>query len=184
MLDPVTIRYAEALFNLAKQNGQLEEVQRDVERFDAELERPGVAAFVFDARVSMNTRRDKIQPFFQGASKVFHDFANLLFDKRREEVLRDLRAAFHRRLLQERGGAEGVVESAMPLDASEMARIQTALGARLGKQLSLENRVVPELLGGVRVIVDNKMMDLSLRGRLDGLRKQMLEASLPSSSEA
>ena len=144
MLDPVTIRYAEALFNLAKSGGKLEEVKKDVERFDAELQRPGVATFVFDARVSVDTRREKIQPFFQGATKLFHDFANLLFDKRREEVLRNLGAAFHRRVLQERGGAEGVVESAVPLDASELTRIQSALGTRLKKELSLENRVVPE----------------------------------------
>ena len=100
MPDPVTIRYAEALFNLAKSGGKLEEVKKDVERFDAELQRPGVATFVFDARVSVDTRREKIQPFFQGATKLFHDFANLLFDKRREEVLRNLGAAFHRRVLQ------------------------------------------------------------------------------------
>ena len=184
MLDPVTIRYAEALFNLARSKGQLEELQRDVERFDAELSRPGVAAFFFDARVSVETRREKLQPFFAGTSKLFQDFANLLFDKRREEVLRGLRDAFHRRTLQEQGGAEGIVESASALDASDLARIQTSLGQRLGKHVSLENRIVPDLLGGVRVIVDNKMMDLSLRGRLDGLRKSLLEAPLPSSSEA
>lgn len=184
MLDPVTIRYTEALFGLAKARGELERVGKDVERFAAELERPGVAAFVFDARVSVATRREKIRPFFQGACEVFSNFVDLLFDKRREEVLRLLAQAFHRRMLQERGGAEGVVESATALDAAELARIAGELGKRLQKTVTLTNRVVPDLIGGVRVIVDNKMMDLSLRGRLEGLRKRMLEAPLPSKAEA
>ena len=90
MLDPVTIRYTEALFNLARSKGELDRVRQDVERFAAELERPGVAAFVFDARVSVETRREKIRPFFAGASQLFSNFVDLLFDKRREEVLRGL----------------------------------------------------------------------------------------------
>lgn len=184
MLDPVTIRYTEALFNLARSEGELDRVRQDVERFAAELERPGVAAFVFDARVSMETRREKIRPFFAGASQLFSNFVDLLFDKRREEVLRELAQAFHRRVLQEQGGAEGVVESATELDATELARISQALEKRLRKRITLSNRVVPELIGGVRVIVDNKMMDLSLRGRLEGLRKRMLEAPLSSKAEA
>ena len=59
-----------------------------------------------------------------------------------------------------------------------------ALEKRLRKRITLSNRVVPDLIGGVRVIVDNKMMDLSLRGRLEGLRKRMLEAPLSSKAEA
>ena len=62
MLDPVTVRYAEALFRLAKSKGELDGVSKDVERFAGELARPGVAEFVFDARVSLETRREKIAP--------------------------------------------------------------------------------------------------------------------------
>src|SRR4029077_12758877 len=110
------------------------------------------------------------------------DFVNLVLDKRRVEVLRHLGAAFHRLDLQRRGAAEGVVESVRPLDAAEIARLAAALGPRLSKQLVLENRIVPELIGGLRVVVESKMIDASVTGRLEGLRKSLLAAALPAST--
>lgn len=184
MLDPVTIRYADALFNLARARGQLERIAADVVRFDQELSGSDLAALVFDARVPVAARLEKIQPVLRRASELFASFVGLLFDKRREGVLRGLAPAFHRRMLQEAGGAEGVVESAQALDEAELGRLASALGRRLQKDVKLANRVVPELLGGVRVIVENKMLDQSLRGRLDGLRKRLLEVPLTSSHEA
>lgn len=184
MLDPVTIRWTEALFNLAKAKGELERVGADVERFARELSDSGLDATLLDARLSVAARREKVQPALRGTSELFRNFVSLLFDKRREAVLASLPQAFHRRSLLEAGRAEGVVESAQALDRAELDRIASALGRRLQKDLRLENRIVPELLGGVRVLVENKMLDHSLRGRLDGLRKRLLEAPLPSASEA
>ena len=48
MLDPVTTRYTEALFNLARREGALEQVERDVERLAGELAGPGVGEFFLD----------------------------------------------------------------------------------------------------------------------------------------
>jgi F-type H+-transporting ATPase subunit delta len=117
-------------------------------------------------------------------NELTRNFVGLIFDKRREEVLRDLGEAFHRRLLDEQGAAEGYVESARPMGAGEIAELATAMGARLGKRVTLENRIVPDMIGGVRVIVDSKMIDFSLLGRLEGLRKKMLDAPLPALQEA
>lgn len=184
MLDPVTIRYAEALFDLARKEGALDDVRRDVERLEGELASPSVSNFFFDARVSSATRREKIQQLLKGMHRLTRDFVALLFDKRREEVLRGLGRAFHRRALAERGEAEGVVESARRLGPGELAELGVALSARLGKKVTLENHVRPELVGGVRVIVENRMLDYSFAGRLEALKKRMLEAALPSPKEA
>ena len=180
MLDPVTIRYSEALYNLAKGQGVLDAVRSDVERISTELSTPAVASFFFDARVSLDTRRLKFAPVLAGMQELTRNFVNLLFDKRREEVLGSLGEAFHRRHLDETGAAEGVVESARPLGSGEIAELAVSMGSRLGRRVSLENRIVPDLVGGVRVIVGSKMIDCSLQGRMDGLRKKMLEAPLPS----
>ena len=180
MFDAVTVRYTEALFGLAKSRGVLDQVAGDVNRIGAEFSNADVAAFFFDARISTEARREKLQPLCAGMHELTRNFVNLLFDKRREHVLGSLGGCFHRRMLTERGATDGIVESARPLGAAEVTQIATALGRRLGKAVTLQNRIVPELVGGVRVIVENRMIDVSLRGRLDGLRKSMLEAPLPS----
>jgi F-type H+-transporting ATPase subunit delta len=182
MLDPVTNRYAEALFGLAKKEGALDAVRSDVERLARELSSAGGELF-FDARVPLDKRREKVESVTTAMHRLTRNFVGLLFEKRREEVLRQLGEAFHRRDLVDRQAAEGVVESARALGAGEIAGLATALGAKLGKTVTLANQVVPDLVGGVRVIVDSRMVDYSLRGRLDGLEKRLNAAPLPSLTE-
>ena len=180
MIDPVTARYTEAFFNLAKKGGVLDAVQRDVETIGRELASPAVAGFLFDARVDSETRRSKLAPLVGGMQPLTQNFINLLFDKNRSEVLRGLPAAFERRMLVEAGATEGVVESERALDASALNELSTSLGARLGKTVRLKNKITPGLVGGVRVIVDNKLIDYSVQGRLDGLRKRLEQTELPT----
>ena len=59
-----------------------------------------------------------------------------------------------------------------------MRALAARIGPLLGKQVTLKNRVVPELIGGTRVTVANRMIDSSVAGRLEGLRRAMLEAPL------
>ena len=102
--------------------------------------------------------------------------------KRREQVLSGLGAAWRRRSLSERGAVEGIVQSARELGSGEVAELALALGRTLGKDVQLENQVVPDLVGGVRVFVDNRMLDCSVQGRLASLRQRMLSAPLAAAA--
>ena len=176
-VDPVTARYVEALFRLALRRGELDAVGRDVDRLAA-----GCPPHVFDARIELEKRRALLGATVDGLSELTRNFVNLLFDKRREDVLKHLAAAWRRRMLDERGAVEGVVESARPLDAAQVDGLAATLGARLQKEVLLRNEVVPELVGGVRVVVAGKLLDASVKGRLEGLRKTLLEAPLSAAS--
>ena len=63
---------------------------------------------------------------------------------------------------------------------AEMAHVATMLSPQFGKQLKLTNRIVPELVGGARVIAANRMIDYSVQGRLDALRRKLMDAPLPA----
>jgi F-type H+-transporting ATPase subunit delta len=182
MIDPVTSRYAEALFRLARSRGVLDEVSAAVRTLAADCAERGEPASVFDERLPLEARRSRAQANLSGLHPLVQNLVNLLFDKRRIEVLRGLGAAFRRRALEERGAAEGVVESARPLAEGELSELARALGPRLGKELVLTNKIDPTLLGGLRVVVESKMIDASLQGRLEGLRKRLLAAPLPQLS--
>jgi F-type H+-transporting ATPase subunit delta len=133
---------------------------------------------LFNPRIDLSTRRGAIEPALRGAHALTRNFVHLAFDRGREDVLRGLAAAFHRRTLSERNQVEGVVESARPLDAADVARIAAGVGRALGKELLLTNRIAPELVGGVRVVAGNRMLDGSLQGRLDALQRRLLAAQL------
>lgn len=183
ILDPVTNRYAEALFGLAKQEGALATVCDDVSLLARELGVKSVAEFFIDARVPLAERRQKMEGLTRGMHQLTRNLIGLLFDKRREDVLPGFGDAFKGHWLADQGAAEGVVESARPLEDLELAKLADSLGKRLEKNLKLTNVVRPELLGGVRVIVGSQMVDSSIIGRLDGIKKRMQSAALPSLSE-
>lgn len=177
IVDSVTLRWAEALYGLAKKQGALGAVQADVARLASALSAPG-GSDVFEPRLDRAARRALAMQKAAGAHVLVLNFVNLAFDRRREGVLEHLGRAFQRLANQESGVVEGVVESARPLGAAEQSALALQVGAVLGKQVKLENKVVPELVGGVRVTAANRMIDWSVQGRLDALRRRMMEAPL------
>jgi F-type H+-transporting ATPase subunit delta len=182
ILDPVTLRYSGALYGLAEKRGALPAVARDIERLGRAVAAAGVERVLFNPRIETEKKRQVLAPLLAGMHALTQNCVNLLLDKRRENVLKGLALAFRRRELDERGAVQGVVESPRPLDPAEMARLAAAIGARLGaSELVLENRIVPELIGGARVLAANRMVDMSVQGRLDGLRRKMMGATLPMS---
>jgi F-type H+-transporting ATPase subunit delta len=175
ILDPVTLRYAQALWNVALKSGALERVRADVRALDGALK-----AQVFDPAILRDKRRALALSAVSGLHPLLQNFTGLLFDKHREDVLRGLSRAFHRMELESRNAVEGIVESARPIGEDLLASIAARMGQLLGKEVVLKNRIVPELVGGTRVLVANRMLDASVAGRLESLRRTLLDAPLQS----
>lgn len=181
-IDPVTARWANALWNVASREGALASVMQDVDRLAAVATRAEVRAALVDPRRSRAERAALFQSTLATAHALTRNFASLLLERGREEVLVGIGAAFKRRRLAEANQIEGVVESARPLARPEIDALAKAYGAVLGKELQLENRIVPSLVGGARVFAGNRMIDQSVQGRLDALRRKLLDARLPTAA--
>jgi F-type H+-transporting ATPase subunit delta len=176
----VSVRYATALYELAREKNVAADVDRDVERVGRELGDDQVTAYFGDARVPMSEKRARLDAFAKSVHPLTANFLSLLADKHRLELLPELARAYRRSLLREQGVVEGVVESPRRLPDDELAEIASALGRRLNKQVVLENRVEPGVLAGARVVVDNRMLDASAAGRLEALRSKLLAVRLDS----
>ncbi|MCY2961785.1 MAG: F0F1 ATP synthase subunit delta [Planctomycetota bacterium] len=179
IVDAVTARWAGALYGLAAKQGVLSTVVADVERLGVEFARPEVRRVLQNPRIDAATRRGAVAACLRGAHVLTQNFVGLALDRGREEVLVGLSAAFRRRILLDAGQVEGFVETARPIDPADLARVASDFGRLLGQKLILKNRVVPELIGGARVIAGNRMLDGSVSGRLEGLRRRLQEVQLP-----
>jgi len=173
----VAARYATALFELAVEKSALDAVTTDVEALGRQLE-SGALRELFDRRSPPERKQALVDAVAAKLSRLSANLVRLLAARGRLDVLRGLPAAFRRCVLAERGQVEGVVESARPLGGGEMAEIAVAVGAQLGKQVLLSARHNPELIAGVRVFVDNRLIDQSAVGRLESLRRKLSLARL------
>jgi F-type H+-transporting ATPase subunit delta len=171
-------RYATAIFELALEQKALDQVAADLNRFseavDAvdDLERL-VKSPVFTAEEqgrALAAILDEIE--IEGLTR---NFLLLVAKNRRLFAATDIIRAFRAMLAQHRGEISASVASASKLAETQVTALKQALKAALGKDVTLEQRVDPGLLGGLVVKVGSRMIDTSLRTKLSSLKVAMKE---------
>ncbi len=93
-----------------------------------------------------------------------------VIDNGRLAVLPEIAAQFQSLVDARTGVSQATIESAFPIDATQVAEVKTAMERRFGRKLETSVVVVPELIGGVRVIVGDEVLDTSIRARLEQMR--------------
>lgn len=175
----VADRYAGALFELALSDNALDAVAKDMAAvgalFDesADLRRLARSP-VFDADEQVRA----LDAVFDkaGIGRLTANFFKLAARNRRLFVAEDMIRAFERLLAAHRGEVVAEVTSAEPLSETHMNALREALAEKGGETIKLSTRVDPSLIGGLVVKLGSRMIDTSLRSKLNGLRSAMKEA--------
>ena len=107
------------------------------------------------------------------AAPLTRRFVLTLASKRRLFALTDIIRSFEAMVARQRGEVTADVTSARTLNDAEIAELKSVLKAKLGRDALLDARVDPSLLGGLVVKVGSRMIDSSLRTKLNGLRAAM-----------
>ena len=171
-------RYATALFELALEEKALERVEQDLNRFASALDvvedlRRLVRSPVFTAEEQQRAIAailDKMK--IEGLTA---NFLKLIARNRRLYAAPDMIKAFRALLARHRGQASAEVTSALSLTEGQLRALQTALKAALHKDVQLDQKVDATLLGGLVVKVGSRMVDSSLRTKLNSLKQTMKE---------
>ncbi len=176
ILASVAGRYAGALFDLANENGQVAQVEADLNSFQSLLDesedlRQLVASPVYsadDQSKAVGAVLDKV-----GISGITANFIKLVASNRRLMVVSDMISAFRKLTAQARGEVTAEVASAAALSDAQIAALKDALKASVGKEVLLDTKVDPSLLGGLIVKIGSRMVDSSLRTKLSALKVSM-----------
>lgn len=108
------------------------------------------------------------------------NLTELLLERRRLAVLPAIAVEYRRLLDRSRGIAEAVVTTPAPLAEADLAAIRDRIEQLAGTTVELRADVDPGLLGGVTVRLGDRLLDASVRGRLERLRSQLLAGSRPA----
>jgi F-type H+-transporting ATPase subunit delta len=173
-------RYANALFELALEEKALEKIEQDLNRFNQALDavddlRRLVKSPVFSAEEQEHAIAailDKMQ--IEGLSA---NFLKLVARNRRLFAAPDMIKAFRLALARHRGQTSAEVTSAAKLEDGQVRALQAALNAALHKDVQLDQKVDATLLGGLVVKVGSRMVDSSLRTKLNSLKHAMKDVS-------
>ena len=171
-------RYATALFELGREADVLDKILNDLNSFHEAMD------------ASEDLRRLVSSPAFtpdeqlRAISAVLEEikidgltanFLKLVAKNRRLFATPDMIKAFRTLLAHHRGQASAQVITAAKLEDGQVRALQQALNAALGKDVEIDQRVDPALLGGLVVKIGSRMIDTSLRTKLNSLKVAMKE---------
>jgi len=172
-------RYATALFELAREGNAIDAVRADLERFDGLIaESPDLLRLVRSPVFSAGEQLAALSAVLQhaGIGGLAEKFLKLVTANRRLFAVRDMIRGFRELVAAHKGEATAEVTVAEPLKDDHVAALKSALKAVSGKDVALAVKVDPAILGGLVVKLGSRMVDTSLRTKLNAIRHAMKEA--------
>jgi F-type H+-transporting ATPase subunit delta len=176
MMASMAGRYAAALFELAKDQKQLEQVESDLASLQAMLDGSAdLRRLVLSPVITAEDQAKALGAVLgkAGISGLTANFVKLIAKNRRLFAAADMMKAFRALVARERGEVSADVISAHALSPEQMQLLSDTLRTSIGKNVRIDTRVDPNLLGGLVVKVGSRMIDSSLRTKLNNLKVVM-----------
>jgi F-type H+-transporting ATPase subunit delta len=172
-------RYATALFDLAREANAIDAVKSDLDRFDALVaESADLTRLVRSPVFSEGEQLQALSAVLEraGIGGLAANFLKLVTSKRRLFAVRDMITAFRELVAQHKGEATAEVTVAEQLKDEHVQALREALNSVSGKDVDLDIKVEPAILGGLVVKLGSRMVDTSLRTKLNAIKHAMKEA--------
>ncbi len=180
-------RYAYALLLSAVEAGELERVEGEVNALNDLLTRsPQLIKFLAQPLVPFAEKERLLRQRLDGRiSAITLNFLLAIVKHKRIEAFGHIVRVFNEVLREYRGEVVAELRTAVPLTDEERSLVVRRLEAITGKRVLLSEKVDPSLIGGMRIVVGDKLLDLSLRGHLERFRERLRQVYLvPSAKEA
>jgi F-type H+-transporting ATPase subunit delta len=172
-------RYATALFELAREANAIDPVKADVERFDALVaENADLARLVRSPVFSADEQLRGLSAVLDraGIGGLAARFLKLVTTNRRLFAARDMIRGYRELVAVHKGEATAEITVAETLKDDHVAALKSALKAISGKDVDLDIKIDPAIIGGLVVKLGSRMIDTSLRTKLNAIRHAMKEA--------
>lgn len=175
-------RYARGLVEYAAEKGELDKVREDIESLAdlmdpdrGDISVPELGLFLGSPTVQQDEKIKLTDILCEKMSigKTVSDFLNILIAKNRISLTGFIAREFERFSQEYETIRNATIETAMPLTESQTATLEKALAETAGCKVRLFAKTNPELIGGLRIQIDDTLMDGSLLNRLERLEAQL-----------
>jgi F-type H+-transporting ATPase subunit delta len=174
------LRYARALFDVSVKEADIQQVGRELTRFTAmvssheglsrALANPAVPAPRKRAVVEQLLSRGKVSP-------VLSKLLLMLADRDRLVLLPEMTAAYEQRLMEHANVVRAELTTALALPADRVSALQQGLASLSGRQVQLETRVDPSIIGGAVARIGSTVYDGSVTTQLQKMKERLVSAA-------
>jgi F-type H+-transporting ATPase subunit delta len=172
--------YAEALLNVAEKQGQADAILGELDSLvdDVFSQSPQLEVLFSSAAVGRHVRTAAIDKAFASrVSDILVNFLQVLNDHERLDLIRAIRHVGHQLNDERRRRLRIFVQSAVPLPDDFRSQLVERIGAAYQMEPILEDQIVPDLLGGMKIRIKDLQVDATISTYLDNLKKTILARS-------
>ena len=174
-MNEIASRYGLALYSICLDNKKVIETQEEVKEIRRILKEFPDFIMILDSKfLSSEERIEIVDKTFVGVDIDFKSLLKIMIQNGRISYLDEDLQAFNSYCNAYRGVDEGLIYSSVPLDEKIKAKIEKKISEIEKTNIELINRVDPELIGGVKVVIHDHIYDGSIKNRLEMMRKDLL----------
>jgi len=169
----VVKRYVKALFEIAEAENKIDTIEQDIAALNKILdEAASIRQYCFKRHSGVSEEIDFINTaFIPYVSEITGRLIITAVENRRLAAIPLIPAAFKLLMEEKSDKAEVLVESAVKLEPGVVEQIKNKMVVRTGKKIIFVTKIIPEILGGFRIIWQNRIIDMSALGRLKRVRQ-------------
>ncbi len=172
----VELRYAQALYEAARARDRVEEVRAALaEIVQAQEEVPELKAVLLNPELDSASKAELIDSLMAGEQPLFRNFVRLLAEKDRLSTLAGVRGEFEALVAMGERRLQVTLTTARELSSEEERSLVERIEAGVGRAIEARHKVDPDLLGGLLVEAGSRRFDGSVRGRIERLRKELVQ---------
>ena len=174
----ISVRYAKALFSLAKEKNVLDAVKNDVDLIYQTSKALPEFKMILGSPVIKTSVKAKIfkEIFVKHVNSITFSFLSLLLTNNRETFLEDISRNFLALYRKSTGFKSAVISSAVELDSVTVERFRQLIRNKFKTEVELTCTVNPDLIGGFVLRVEDQQIDASVSAKLKGLKKELIKS--------
>ncbi len=169
-------RYTKALLSIAKDHNAVETIASDLNNLIKVFEEnQDISDFFTSAIIKITDKKEILEKSFKNKiNDDLYKFLNVLADKNRLFILPEVNYLYNRHVAQENNILEVEVQTVIELDGNMKNLLKTKLEAKTNKVIKLKNIINKDIIGGVVLLYDGKVIDGSIKTQLKELQMQLV----------
>lgn len=175
----VAKRYAHALFEVAKEHGKIEQVEKDIVTISQTVkEHQELNKVLKHPSVTTAEKKAIFESLLEKMSEEVRNFIFLLIDRQREMELAEVTKEYIELANDTRGVLNATVTTAKPLSSQEEQQLADRFGQLINKKLRVETKIDSDIIGGVVVKIGDRLYDGSIAGKLSRVQQHIKQSEV------
>ena len=175
-MNEIASRYGLALYSLALEENKISSLQEESKELIAILKDNNDFILLLGSEfLSLKERLDILEQSLIGVDKDIVSFLAIVIENNRSDYIIEILEAFNSYCYEYKGVLEGYIYSTLKLDQNTIQKISEKLSKIEHKQIELKNKIDPSLIGGVKVIIGDKVYDGSIKNHLEMMKNDLLK---------